>query len=68
VSRLFVIEDRDSEGVGLARVGLSRSEADRIREGLARAYPAKRFTVQPQTMTGRGRGRRVAYPSPSGYP
>lgn len=58
VSRLFVIEDRDRDGVGLARVGLSRSEADRIRDGLARAYPAKRFTVQPQVMA----RRRVVYP------
>jgi hypothetical protein len=62
VSRLFVIEDRDRDGVGLARVGLSRLEADRVRDGLAIAYPAKRFTVKPQ-LTAR---RRVVYPVSSG--
>lgn len=61
---LFVIVDRDAHGVGLARSGLGRAEADRIRDALARTYRGHRYTVEPQRMTGRGRNRRVEYPTP----
>lgn len=62
MSDLFVIEERDRHGVGLARSGLSRSEADRLCLALAATYPAMRYSVQPQKMVGRGKGRRVVYP------
>ena len=61
MAALYVIEDRDALGVGLARVGLSMGDANRIRDALARTYPRHRYTVQPQRMVGRGRNRRVVY-------
>lgn len=61
---LYVIEDRDESGVGLARSGLSLDEANRVRDMLARTYPRHRYTIAPQRMTGRGRNRRVEYPTP----
>lgn len=64
MSGLFVIEDRDKSGVGLARSGLKRDEAERLCYALARAYPAHQYAVRPQRMTGRGRSRRVTYPTP----
>jgi len=65
MSGLFVIEERDRHGVGLARSGLSKSEAERTRDALAWAFPAMRYTVAPQRMTGRGKNRRVIYPVPA---
>jgi hypothetical protein len=62
MSGLYVIEERDRHGVGLARSGLSNLEAERTRDALARTFPAMRYTVQPQRTTGRGKSRRVAYP------
>ena len=62
MSGLFVIEERDRHGVGLARSGLSKSEAERICDALARTFPAMRYTVQPQHLTGKGKSRRIAYP------
>lgn len=64
MSGLFVIEDRDTSGVGLARSGLSREGANRLRDDLARTYPTHRYTVQTQRMVGRGHNRRVEYPAP----
>ena len=61
---LYVIEERDRHGVGLARSGLTKPEAERLCGQLAAIYPAMRYTVQPQRMEGRGRNRRVVYPSP----
>lgn len=63
MAALFVIEERDRHGVGLARSGLMRDEADRQRDALAAAYPAARYAVQPQRTTGRGKSRRVVYPT-----
>jgi hypothetical protein len=62
MAALYVIEERDQHGVGLARSGLSKSEAERMRDALARTFPAMRYTVAPQRMTGRGKSRRVVYP------
>jgi hypothetical protein len=62
MSGLFVIEERDRHGVGLARSGLSKAEADQTRDALAWAFPAMRYTVQPQRLTGRGKSRRIVYP------
>jgi len=64
VAARFVIEERDAQGVGLARSGLSKSEAERTAAALAAAYPKKRYSVAPQRMTGRGHGRGVLYPAP----
>lgn len=61
---IYVIEDRDSYGVGLARSGLTKTEAERICGLLAQTYPSHRYSVQPQRMVGRGRNRRVEYPTP----
>lgn len=63
MAALYVIEERDRHGVGLARSGLSKSEAGRTRDALARAFPAMQYTVQPQRLTGRGKNRMVVYPS-----
>jgi hypothetical protein len=62
MSGLFVIEERDRHGVGLARSGLSKLEAERTRDVLARTFPSMRYTVEPQRMIGRGKNRRIAYP------
>lgn len=61
---LYVIEDRDATGAGLARSGLRLDEANRLRDDLAHAYPRHCYTVQPQRMVGRGQSRRVEYPQP----
>lgn len=65
MAALYVIEERNGRQVGLARSGLSKSEAERICAALARAYPGMRYTVAPQRMTGRGKSRRVVYPVPA---
>lgn len=68
MAALFVIVDRCKQGVGLARSDLTRADAERICAALQRAYPAHRYTVEPQRYEGRGRARRVAYPSPDQHP
>jgi len=65
MAALYVIEERNGRQVGLARSGLSKSEAERFCAALARAYPEMRYTVAPQRMTGRGKNRRVIYPVPA---
>ena len=62
MAALYVIEERDRHGVGLARSGLPKLEAERTRDALALAFPAMRYTVQPQRLTGRGKGRSIVYP------
>lgn len=62
MAALYVIEERDRHGVGLARSGLSKPEAERMRDALARTFPAMRYTVQPQRTVGRGKTRRIVYP------
>ena len=61
---LYVIEQRDAKGVGLARSGLSLADAERLKPQFDRMYPEFTHSIQPQRMEGRGKSRRVVYPTP----